>query len=448
MNFLENLSASSGIMNGMLRNICTTHENKIPTGAFISINCINFALRLSTVTLTSSIQTLAMKKTLFHISTVAAIVAAIVTLTSCNNKKFRIEGSISKAADKMLYLENMSLSEGVVVLDSVKLDEGGSFAFSHEATDAPEFYRLRILDQIINLSIDSTETVTVKANYPEMATAYEVSGSDNCQKIKELSLRQMELLNQALAVQRNTSLGIEATADSIEHLISNYKERVKSEYIFKEPMKAYAYFALFQTLGNRLIFNPRESKDDVKVFAAVATSWDSYYPEALRGKNLHNIAIEGMKNVRLIEAQNQGLQVDASKVTTAGLIDIQLLDNKGNLRRLTDLKGQVVLLDFHLFGARESTERIMSLREIYNKYHSRGLEIYQVALDPDEHLWKTKTAALPWVSVRDDKGLESASLLNYNVQTIPTFFLIDRNNSLYKRDIQIKDIDAEIQSLL
>ena len=138
----------------------------------------------------------------------------------------------------------------------------------------------------------------------------------------------------------------------------------------------------------------------------------------------------------------------ASKVPTAGLIDIQLLDNKGNLRRLTDLKGQVVLLDFHLFGARESTERIMSLRDIYNKYHSRGLEIYQVALDPDEHLWKTKTAALPWVSVRDEKGLESASLLNYNVQTIPTFFLIDRNNSLYKRDIQIKDIDAEIQSLL
>ena len=107
-----------------------------------------------------------------------------------------------------------------------------------------------------------------------------------------------------------------------------------------------------------------------------------------------------------------------------------------------------MLLDFHLFGAQESTERIMSLRDIYNKYHSRGLEIYQVALDPDEHLWKTKTAALPWVSVRDDKGLESASLLNYNVQTIPTFFLIDRNNSLYKRDIQIKDIDAEIQSLL
>lgn len=389
-----------------------------------------------------------MKKTLFHISTVAAIVAAIMTLTSCNNKKFHIEGTIAHAADSLLYLENMSLSDGIVVIDSVRLDGGGTFSFSHDAPDAPEFYRLRIASQTVNLSIDSTETVRVKADLPTMSTAYEVEGSDNCEKIKELSLQQIDLLSRALAVQQNSALGLEATADSIDRMIDNYKEHVKRDYIFKEPMKAYAYFALFQTLGGRLIFNPRESKDDVKVFAAVATSWDTYHPEALRGKNLHNIAIEGMKNVRLLEAQRQGMQIDASKVNTAGLIDITLLDNKGSMRRLSDLKGQVVLLDFHVFGASESTERIMTLRDIYNKYHSRGLEIYQVALDPDEHLWKTKTAALPWVSVRDEKGVESVNLLNYNVQSIPTFFLIDRSNALYKRDVQIKDIDAEIQSLL
>ncbi|MBO4827127.1 MAG: DUF4369 domain-containing protein [Prevotella sp.] len=389
-----------------------------------------------------------MKRIILNVSGAALMFVALLATTSCNNKKFRIEGSIAKAADKMLYLENMSLSEGVVVLDSVKLDDDGNFAFSHDAPDAPEFYRLRILNQIINLSIDSTETVTVKANYPEMATGYEVSGSDNCQKIKELSLRQIDLLNKATAISQNSTLGIEATNDSIERLVNAYKELVKRDYIFKEPMKAYAYFALFQTLGNRLIFAPRENKEDIKVFAAVATSWDSYYPEALRGKNLHNIAIEGMKNVRLLEAQRQDMEVEAGMVSTAGLINIALTDNKGVQRRLTDLKGQVVLLDFHLFGTSESTERIMNLRDIYNKYHNRGLEIYQVSLDPNEHLWKTKTAALPWISVRDGEGINSRNLLNYNVQTIPTFFLIDRSNALYKRDIQIKDLDAEIQSLL
>ena len=90
----------------------------------------------------------------------------------------------------------------------------------------------------------------------------------------------------------------------------------------------------------------------------------------------------------------------------------------------------------------------MMMREIYNKYHDRGLEIYQVSFDPEEHFWKTKTAALPWVSVWDENGTRSAVLSQYNVQTLPTFFLIDRNNTLQKRDAQIKDIDAEIQALL
>ena len=164
-------------------------------------------------------------------------------------------------------------------------------------------------------------------------------------------------------------------------------------------MMASSYYALFQTLQvgrvNTLIFNPRNNKDDVKVFAAVATSWDTYYPNAERGKNLHNIAIQGMKDIRIIENQMAAQQLDASKVQVNGVIELALQDNKGVTRKLTDLKGKVVLLDFHLFAGEQSTKRIMMLRELYNKYHAAGFEIYQVSVDPDEHFWKTSTAALP-----------------------------------------------------
>ena len=387
-------------------------------------------------------------KRIKHLIPAAALSLAAMVVCSCGGQKFHVNGAITEARDSMLYLENMSLSDGVVRIDSARLDESGVFAFTGDAPEAPEFYRLRIAGQMVNLSIDSTETVTVKASYPTMATGYEVTGSENCQKIKGLALKQIDLTARAMAVQRDTHLGMRATADSIDRMVEAYKDDVKRNYIFREPMKAYAYFALFQTLGNTLIFNPRQNKDDVKVFAAVATSWDSYYPEALRGKNLHNIAIEGMKDVRLVESQLQGQPIDASKVNMSNIINITLLDNKGQKRSLTDLKGQVVMLDFHLFATRESTERIMLLRDIYNRYHARGLEIYQVSVDPDEHFWKTQTAALPWVSVWDADGANSKNLVNYNVQSVPTYFLIDRSNSLYKRDVQIKDLDAEIQKLL
>lgn len=382
-----------------------------------------------------------------HIWKAAALLVAALTVTSCNNNKFTVEGQISNAKDSVLYFENVGL-EGINILDSVKLGDNGDFSFSEAATPAPEFYRIRISDQIINVSIDSTETVQIKAEYPGMAANYTISGSDNCEKIKELTLKQMALQEQAIAIQKNISLGIDGINDSIQRIVDTYKNEVKLQYIFKEPNKAYSYFALFQTLGNWLIFNPRTSKDDIKAFAAVATSWDTYYPHAERGQNLHNIAIEGMKNQRIVDAKKQDLQVEASKVKEAGVLDIDLLDNHGQERHLTDLKGKIVLLDFHLFALEDSPARILMLRELYNKYHSQGLEIYQVSLDSDEHFWKQQTAALPWISVRDADGVNSQRLLMYNIQAVPDFFIIDRGNNIVKRAAQIKDIEAEIKKLL
>ncbi len=174
-----------------------------------------------------------------HIWKAAAIVVAALTIASCNDKKFTVEGQVANAKDSVLYFENVGL-EGVNTLDSIKLDEGGSFSFSEEAPATPEFYRLRIADQIINVSIDSTETVQFKAEYPGMASNYTVSGSDNCEKIKELTLMQMELQNRAIAIQRHPSLGVDEANDSIQRLINAHKEKVKSNYIYKEPMKAYS----------------------------------------------------------------------------------------------------------------------------------------------------------------------------------------------------------------
>lgn len=384
------------------------------------------------------------------ILTSAAVLMAALAVTSCTEKKFHVSGNITEAKDSLLYFENMGLN-GAVTVDSVRLGADGSFAFDAKAPEHPEFYRLRIDRQIVNIAIDSTENITVKASYPTMSGNYEVQGSEECARIKELAIMQLNLQARINAIVQNPEVSYDREADSVATVLAGYKDKVKREYIFKEPMKAYAYYALFQTvaLAGRpaLIFDPRSKKEDVQVFAAVATSWDTYFPGSERGKNLHNIAIEGMKNVRIIRAE-QAQAIDASKISQAGVIEIALPDNRGVVRKLTALKGKAVLLDFHVFATKESTARIMKLRELYNKYHAQGFEIYQVSLDPDEHFWKESVAALPWVSVRDAGGLNAESARQYNVQTVPTFFLIDKNNVLQKRDVQVKDLDAEIKALL
>ena len=376
-------------------------------------------------------------------TTLAALAA--LAMTACQQNKFHVEGEIANAEDSVLYFENVALT-GIEVLDSAKLAADGRFDFSGDAPSAPEFYRLRIGAQIVNIAIDSTETVTVKGDAHALATNYTVEGSENCQKIRELALKQITLQEQAIALERNSQLDRAVVRDSLLRLLQAYKEDVKLNYIFAAPNKSYAYFALFQTLGPWLIFDPKANADDVKVYAAVATSWDTYYPGAQRGENLHNIAIEGMKNVRILD-QRSSLPVGESKVVEAGIIDIELPDNKGVMRRLSSLKGQVVLLDFHVFAMEESPQRILMLRELYNKYHAQGLEIFQVSLDGDEHFWKQQTSALPWISVYDEDGLQSSTLVSYNISQLPEYFLIDRQNNLVKRSEQMKDLDSEVKTL-
>ena len=362
---------------------------------------------------------------------------------ACQQNRFTVEGTIEGAEDSILYFTHMSLA-GPVKLDSARLSAEGEFRFQGDAPQAPEFYVLSIDNQIINVSIDSIETVTIKAHYPGMASNYEVEGSDNCEKIRELALKQQALQQRAIALESNVGMGRQAVLDSLERMLGNYKQDVTSNYIFREPGKAYAYFALFQTLGPWLIFDPKNNPEDMKVFAAVATNWDTFHPGAERGENLHNITIEAMKNKRLAEARN--LQhLDETKIVETGVIELSFADNHGHQRTLTELKGQVVLLDFHSFKIDQSPQRILMLRDIYNKYHARGLEIYQVSLDQDEHFWRQMTMQLPWISVRDDSG---QSAIKYNVGAIPEFFIIDRQNQLQKRSSQISDLEQEIQKLL
>lgn len=375
---------------------------------------------------------------------------AAIALSACDSEpKFKVEGEVTGAEGKMLYLEASAL-EGIVPLDSVKLNAGGAFAFKEARPESPEFYRLRVDDKVINFSVDSTETVHINAGYADFATGYTVEGSPNSTKIKELSLKQLRLQNsvdELYQAMQNHSIGVDVFQDSLTAMIKRYKDEVKIAYIFAAPNTASAYFALFQKVNNYLIFDPLNSRDDIKCFAAVATSLNNFYPHADRSKNLYNIVIKGMKNTRAPQQQTVELPEEV-QVSETGVIDINLRDMKGNAHRLTDLKGKVVILDFTVYQSAVSASHNYMLRDLYDKYASRGLEIYQISLDADEHYWKTTADNLPWICVRDADGVYSSVAASYNVQNLPTLFLVNRNNELSARGETIKDLDAAVQKLL
>ena len=378
------------------------------------------------------------------LSNILLFTTLLCTVGCTKSPQATIEGHITEATDKILYLDNIGV-ERTTIADSARLDKDGAFCFHVAQPECFEFYRLRIGNEVVYLSVDSTETLTLTAALPTMSIAYEVEGSEDNLMLKQLVHKQRELQYAVQQTVRDAN-SMTMAQTGIDTLVQNYKRDVRMEYIYPNPGKPYAYFALFQRLGGQLIFDPLTTRDDIRCFAAVATNLDLFYPEAERTKNLKNIALKGMRNTR--PTQPVDYSALEGKITEASIIDIALPDIDGMTRRLTDLKGKVVMLDFNVYGHPQSSARVLVLRELYDKYAAQGLEIYQVSLDSDEHFWKTAVENVPWVCVRSEDAPYSKEANLYGVQELPTYFLINRAGEIVKRDEMVEDLEKELEHLL
>ena len=378
---------------------------------------------------------------------ICAMAALTMLATACKDKgeQFEINGRIAEADGKTLYFEAVTLN-GIEALDSTRLDEDGQFCFQGTRPFNPEFYRLRIDRQIVNLSVDSTETIHVEAELPDMGTDYEVEGSGNCQTLKEINNKLIALQQSIKDITNDKALTLGEQERLVHEKINLYKNEMKMHYIMENPASAPAYFALFQTVNGSLIFNPINNPDDIKFVGAVATAWDANYPGTSRTENLHNIAIQGMKNTKRPTPVSLE-DIDPGKISAAGIIDIELPDIHGKNRKLSDIRNKVVLLDFTAYSLPSSQERIMQMRGLYDKYSSLGFDIYQVSIDPDEHYWKTACEHLPWTCAYESRGEASVYLGSYLVRRLPTYFLINRHGDLVARDEQIDDLEKTIRLL-
>lgn len=367
-------------------------------------------------------------------------------LSACNySSDFTVKGVVAGADGQLMYLENVGISN-VVTLDSIKLAPGGKFKFTEKRPEYPDFYRLRLNNQLINFAVDSTETISFVADAGTFATSYSVEGSENSKAIKAITLAQLDA-NQAISRLRKEyeDKMISDTTYRMKVLVAAdaYKE-VARKYIYSAPMSTAAYFALFQQIDGLLFFDLYDRKD-VKAYGAVATSYNHTYPESPRSKHLYNLTLQSMKVLR---AQRP---VDYSNVETKEIsfLDIELPDVRGEVVKLSTVApGKVVLINFTAYQTEWSPALNMALGELYTKYHGQGLEIYQVSLDSDFHFWRNGASNLPWVTVHDPQSVYSQVAGLYNVKQLPALFILDRKGNLVKRVEDVKKLEADVKAVL
>jgi len=365
---------------------------------------------------------------------------------SCSGKhQFTVKGTVKDGNEKMLYLENVAASK-VILMDSVKLSKSGSYKFRHERPAAPDFYRLRLNHQLINFAIDSTEIVTIDTDTLQFAQAYSVEGSAESERIKTLTLLQLKTsgtYNQLQEQYRSKSITADEYKEKANACIDDYKNEAK-KYIYANPASASAYFALFQQINGLLIFDPYD-KADSKAYGAVANNWNQRYPNAPRTKHLVQLFTYALAIMRGENAS----YLDAKTIESKDFFDISLLSFDDKACRLSETgKDKVVLVEFTVYGMKESPAHNQLLAKVYEKYKAQGFQIYQVSLDTDKHFWKNAAVNLPWICVIDPQSVNSDIVRKYNVRNLPTGFIMNRKGEIVKRIEDYAELDAGILSCL
>lgn len=386
-------------------------------------------------------------KTVIRRFAVLTLIIGCVFVSCKKGDIFSVEGNIQSAEGDTLYLEHRGLA-GIVLLDSAILNDKGSFKFKEPAPKNPEFYQLRIRNKVVAFAVDSVESLRVTADASNLYGSFTVEDSysnDQLRKVDDMRMKTEQEINSLEKLHTAKEIDDITFLNSLDSVLTLYKKEI-SNLIIGNPSSAAAYYAVFQKINDYLIFDPYDKKD-YPMFGAVATSWNRYYPETERTTHLYNFTINALQTRRQLEKQEELFQ-NITVETESGLPDISLPGVNGERISLSSLKGKVVLLDFVVYSADFSPKHNIDLNSLYQRYNSRGFEIYQVSFDSNEHFWKTSADNLPWVTVRDPRSVSTPLLSLYNVREIPTSFIIDREGDLIGRVEDYSQLSEQLDKVL
>ncbi|MGQ1890176.1 thioredoxin-like domain-containing protein [Thermophagus sp. OGC60D27] len=372
--------------------------------------------------------------------------------TSCNQNKYQIKGNITGAEGQTLILEKMQLDRDFPI-DSVKLGKNGKFSFTGERLKSPTFFRLKLTaNNFLTLLIDTTEHVNITANSKNLENTYSLEGSIGSKKIQILNQRLKTLrqsvdslmaIYESLPADDNTYQKTEI-ANQLREALDNHKNFIGT-FVMDNPRSFASYYALFQRLSdNTMILNVMDKKEQV-YFATIATSLNLLYPESPRVKQLYNYVLSAKAH----EKQTQLLREMEAKAEK-NIPEIKEKTIHGQEVALSSLKGKVVLLSFWATWNEASRRANDHLKKVYEKYHSKGFEIYQVSLDRSKVLWEDAVVndQLPWINVSDLRYTDSYPARLYNVRQLPANYLISREGDIIGKNLFGSLLEEKLDEIL
>ena len=372
-------------------------------------------------------------------NTFLALICATILCCSCSNNDVRIGGKFFGLTAKSVYLEQMTAT-GQTVIDSVELANDGSYRFVVDnVPQTPSIYNIIYNNERIPLLLTAGESVTVSSLGSVLAN-YTVSGSKESELLRDFYreyISGVQELNASIASYNSDS---NVSLSEVAQLYSTKLREVKRNqisFIISNKSTIAAVYALYQRLPNETYLVNSES--DLIYFRTVAEAVSKSYPTSPFVITLRN-------DVARMEAQTSLLNT----IEERDYPDIAADDMYGNKCKLSELEGNVILVDFWAAELGNSNALNAELKTIYEKYESKGFSVYQVSFDTEKATWiqAVQEQKLPWTSVCDFRGKASPIMGVYNVSSLPSNYLIDRKGRIVGKNLYSDALEAELKKIL
>lgn len=372
---------------------------------------------------------------------IAAIAAVALASVSCAHVA-TIDGVVEQAPSSEIVVKLLDVNR-YEVIDTVALDASGKFSCKVDVEEGqPEFIYLFHGDRkIASLLLSEGEKVTVEA---DTLGNYTVAGSEESEKLAQVEkdYAAVSARMDALTRKLDSASGDEAASISRQvynEYVAYYRDRVR--YVMENSKSLTSVPVFYQVLGENLpVFG---QITDAIHFNNICDSLETVYPDSKYVKALRKEA----------EARQSNMELNArlGNAEEIGFPDISLPDMTGVRKALSSVDSKVIVL--HFWTATEAAQKMFNmdvLAPLYEKYHGKGLEIYQVALDPDKVTWANvlREQKLPWINVCDGLGGNSPYTVLYNINALPATFVICDGELVDGKTGSEKALERTVEKLL
>ncbi len=183
--------------------------------------------------------------------------------------------------------------------------------------------------------------------------------------------------------------------------------------------------------------------EDFEKAAATFKQLKTDFPESSQAKEVDNV-------LKAIEVQQAAAKAQEALKPGAVFPDFAEKDLEGNPLSVGEFKGSVVLIDFWATWCGPCVEDMPHVISLYNKYHTRGLEIVGISLDKDEAALKAfiEKNKMTWPQFFDGKFWENKLARQYGVTSIPFTVLINGDGKVVGTNLRGAELEAALVKLL